>query len=108
MKSRLSTVSFGERRLGEGQMADNPNDKLMDNVVAEIMAMKVFMLEIAIQMGSVQDDKASWATQFISSLHSRIDAHEASVELGDLFGWHEGARHRLDLLGVQLRQALQV
>ena len=81
---------------------------LLDFVMAEHLALRAFMLSASAEIGRQQTDPAAWMTEFISTLHARIDVNEKVLgQTASQLPVHEMARKTFDFLGQQLEQILR-
>jgi hypothetical protein len=83
--------------------------ELLDQLMADGLALRVFMLQVSIELSRAQPDPNKWATTFVQTLHERIDANESNADDATRrFPFHELARTRIDSLGKDLRAILQL
>lgn len=81
--------------------------KLLDQLIADGFVLRVFMLQVALELASGQADPQAWARQFISTLHERVDSNEAETRRkGGEGPSHEHARETLDQIGRHLVRML--
>ena len=73
---------------------------LLDFVMAEHLALRAFMLSASAEIGRQHADPAAWITEFISTLHARIDVNEKVLgQTASQLPVHEMARKTFDFLG---------
>lgn len=88
---------------------DDPYGPLLDQLIASHFTLRAFMLEISVELARSKERPEAWATNFIASLHSRIDANEAYVgEMAMTLPSHEMARQNVDSLGKDLHAILRL
>lgn len=83
--------------------------ELFDFVMADHLTMRAFMLSVSVELARThEDDPIRWMSEFISTLHARVDVNEASLGPGaSRLPIHEMARKKIDSLGQDIEKILR-
>jgi hypothetical protein len=77
--------------------------EFFDFVMAEHLALRAFMLSISVEIGQTKPDPLIWTTEFVSTLHARIDVNEKDLgQAASSLPAHEMARKKFDALAADL------
>jgi hypothetical protein len=74
-----------------------------DLSMANQLTLRAFMLQLSVELGRKQSDPLKWLSDFVSTLHTRLDANEKSLgPIASMTPAHEIARGNFDALGREL------
>ena len=89
-----------------GFQMDEPEafGKLLDEVVADGVTLRAFMLQTTLELARLHPDGSAWAEEFILHLRARVTSTKALDQSAAIW---ELARTRIDTLGAHLQELLR-
>lgn len=88
-------------------MTSDPDAELLDHLIAECFAFRVFMLQLSLELSRTKEDPEGWARRFIDEMISRIDANDSIYKNND-YPMHEISRTIFDQLGFDLSRLVRL
>lgn len=80
---------------------------LTDMFMANGLMLEAFMLQVSLELAKEKPDPADWAKEFVTTLHSRIDANEIRTD-DRRYPYHELSRQGFDRLGSALKTIIDL
>jgi hypothetical protein len=78
--------------------------KLLDEVMADGITLRAFMIQAALELARLHPNREAWANEFITNLRARVSPNERN---GRSFLIWRLAQERVDALGALLRDTLR-